>query len=203
MLDKIYDKAIDFYTKAIDIDSSNAVYYANRSLANLRTELFGSALSDAQNSVQKDPSYLKAYYRRAAAHMSLGKFKLALSDFELVSKRRPNDADAKKKFVECTKIVKKIAFEKAISVDRPEKTLAEMYQSLESISIEDDYTGPKLANDETVTLEFMKELMQWYKDQKKLHKKYAYKVFKKGFFELESTYTHFFSGRELKFYIYF
>lgn len=27
--------------------------------------------------------------------MSLGKFKLALSDFEVVSKRRPNDADAK------------------------------------------------------------------------------------------------------------
>lgn len=108
---------------------------------------------------------------------SLGKFKLALSDFEIVSKRRPNDADAKKKFQECNKIVKKIAFEKAIAVERPEKTLAEMYQSLESISIEDDYNGPKLENDTTVSLEFMKELMQWYKDQKKLHKKYAYKVF--------------------------
>jgi len=69
-----------------------------------------------------------------------------------------------------------MAFERAIAVDRPEKTLAEMYQSLESISIEDDYSGPKLENEETVTLEFMKELMKWYKDQKKLHKKYAYKV---------------------------
>lgn len=81
-----------------------------------------------------------------------------------------------KKFVECNKIVKKMAFERAINVDRPEKTLAEMYQSLDAISIEEDYTGPKLENEETVTLEFMKELMQWYKDQKKLHKKYAYKV---------------------------
>ena len=69
-----------------------------------------------------------------------------------------------------------MAFERAINVDRPEKTLAEMYQSLESISIEDDYSGPKLSNEDTVTLDFMKELMQWYKDQKKLHKKYAYKV---------------------------
>lgn len=107
---------------------------------------------------------------------SLGKFKLALSDFEIVAKRRPNDEEAKKKFVECNKIVKKIAFEKAIASDKPEKTLAEMYQSLESISIEDDYTGPKLQDETTVSLEFMKELMQWYKDQKKLHKKYAYKV---------------------------
>lgn len=78
--------------------------------------------------------------------------------------------------MECSKIVKKIAFEKAISVDRPEKTLAEMYQQIESISIEDDYDGPKLENETTVTLDFMKKLMQWYKDQKKLHKKYAYKV---------------------------
>lgn len=173
---KIYDKAIDFYTKAIELDTNNAVYYANRSLANLRTELFGCALNDAVQAVKADPGYLKGYYRRAAAHMSLGKYKLALSDFEVVSKRRPNDADAKKKFVECNKIVKKIAFERAINVDTPEKTLAEMYQSLESISIEDDYTGPKLQDDTTVTPEFMKELMQWYKDQKKLHKKYAYKI---------------------------
>lgn len=98
------------------------------------------------------------------------------SDFEIVSKRRPNDVDAKKKFVECSKIVKKIAFEKAISIDRPEKTLSEMYQQIESISIEDDYDGPKLENETTVSLDFMKQLMQWYKDQKKLHKKYAYKV---------------------------
>lgn len=107
---------------------------------------------------------------------SLGKFKLALSDFEIVAKRRPNDEEAKKKFVECNKIVKKIAFEKAIASDKPEKTLAEMYQSLESISIEDDYNGPKLKDETTVSLDFMKELMLWYKDQKKLHKKYAYKV---------------------------
>jgi serine/threonine-protein phosphatase 5 len=106
---------------------------------------------------------------------SLGKFKLALSDYEIVSKRRPNDAEAQKKFQECSKIVKQIAFEKAIAVDKPDKTLMELYQSLDSISVEDDYSGPKLEND-TVTLAFMKELMQWYKDQKKLHKKYAYKV---------------------------
>ena len=125
--------------------------------------------------------------------MSLGKFKLALSDFEVVSKRRPNDADAKKKFVECNKIVKKMAFERAIAVDRPEKTLAEMYQSLESISIEDDYSGPKLENEDTVTLDFMKELMQWYKDQKKLHKKYAYKVLR--IYIVITKYLHLHSSR--------
>ena len=39
--DKAYDKAIEFYTKAIELDPQNAVFYANRSLANLRIESFG------------------------------------------------------------------------------------------------------------------------------------------------------------------
>lgn len=42
-------------------------------------------------------------------------------------------------------------------------------------AIEDEYSGPKL-EDGRVTVAFMKELMQWYKDQKKLHRKCAYQV---------------------------
>lgn len=51
-----------------------------------------------------------------------------------VSKCRPNDKDAKLKYTECNKIVKMRAFERAIAVDKPEKTLAEMFQDLENIS---------------------------------------------------------------------
>lgn len=47
--EKEYDKAIDFYTKAIDLVPKNAVYFANRSLAHLRLENFGFALQDAVN----------------------------------------------------------------------------------------------------------------------------------------------------------
>lgn len=142
------------YTKAIEITPDNAIFYANRSLAHLRQESFGYALQDGIAAVKADPNYLKGYYRRAAAHMSLGKFKQALSDFEYVwkynsnlsliyiiifivikvSKCRPNDKDAKLKYTECNKIVKMRAFERAIAVDKPEKTLAEMFQELENIS---------------------------------------------------------------------
>jgi serine/threonine-protein phosphatase 5 len=47
------------------MDSTNAVYFANRSLAYLRQESFGYALNDAVSSLKADPTYLKAYYRRA------------------------------------------------------------------------------------------------------------------------------------------
>lgn len=42
-----------------------------------------------------------------------------------VTKVRPNDQDAKLKYSECNKIVKKIAFEKAISVDKKEINIAD------------------------------------------------------------------------------
>lgn len=57
--------------------------------------------------------------------MSLGKFKEALRDYEYVTKARPNDKDAKMKYTECNKIVKKIAFEKAISVEDTKKSIAD------------------------------------------------------------------------------
>ena len=107
-----FQQAVDLYTKAIEINPKKSVYHANRSIANLRLENFGYALSDASKSIECDKNYLKAYYRRAAAHMALGKYKIALKDYERVYKVRPNDADAKKKFTECKKIVQQQAFEK-------------------------------------------------------------------------------------------
>ena len=94
------------------MNPKKAVYYANRSIANLRQENFGYALTDAAKAIECDQNYLKAYYRRAAAHMALGKYKIALKDYERVYKVRPNDADAKKKFTECKKIVQQNAFQK-------------------------------------------------------------------------------------------
>lgn len=46
------------------------------------------------------------------------------------------------------------------------------------LAIEDDYNGPAL-EDGKVTLQFMLDLMEYYKIQKKLHRKFAYKVMNK------------------------
>lgn len=102
-----------------------ASYYGNRSFAYLKTECFGYALNDASKAIELDKNYVKGYWRRAAAYMSLSKFKLALKDFETVTKARPHDQDAKLKYTECFKIVKKLAFEKAISIDDNKKNIAD------------------------------------------------------------------------------
>jgi hypothetical protein len=48
-----------FLFQAIEVDPSNAVYYANRSIAYLRTECFGYALTDASKAIETDKAYLK------------------------------------------------------------------------------------------------------------------------------------------------
>ena len=106
--------------------------------------------------------------------MSLGKYKLALKDYEGVFKARPNDKDAKLKYTECKKIVQQIAFQKAISVEETKKSMAETID-IESMAVDDKYDGPRL-EDGKVTLAFMKDLMEAYKGQKCLHRRYAFKM---------------------------
>ena len=48
--------------------------------------------------------------------------------------------------------------------------------NVEDIVVEDSYTGPKLESIDDVNADWVVSLMEHYKDQKKLHKKFAYKV---------------------------
>lgn len=87
---KDYDNAIKYYTEALELNPSNAIYYSNRSLAYLRTECYGYALADATKALEIDKNYIKGYYRRATSNMALGKFKAALKDYETVRASRVN-----------------------------------------------------------------------------------------------------------------
>ena len=160
-----FEKAIELYTNAIDIDPDNAILYSNRSFAHLKMESYGYSLADANKSIELNSSYIKAYYRRASANFAMGKFKIALKDFENVAKAKPSDADAQKRFKECEKIVRLIAFEKAIAVDDNEKSVIESID-LDSMVIEDSYNGPSLDEEGNVTKQFTEELLPYLKSQK-------------------------------------
>ena len=53
-----YSDAIEFYTKAINLKET-AIFYANRSFAYLKMELFGAAVTDASKAIELDPNYIK------------------------------------------------------------------------------------------------------------------------------------------------
>ena len=83
------------------------------------------------------------------------------------------------KFNECKKINQRIAFEKAIAVDEVKKSAFDQIdiESLRKATVEADYKGPRLADEsKSVTLEFVMELIECFKQQKTMHKNFAYEI---------------------------
>ncbi|CAF0892056.1 unnamed protein product [Didymodactylos carnosus] len=169
-----YETATDLYTKAIDIHP-DAILYSNRSFSYLKREYYGYALSDAKKALEYDSKYVKAYYRRASAQMALGKYASALNDYEYVKKVCPNDKDAAVKYEECKKIVTRIRFEKAISVDETNTSVSSQID-INSMPIEKEYDGPQLDANGQVTKDFMMILLSYFENEKKLHKRFAYQI---------------------------
>ncbi|KAM1059834.1 serine/threonine-protein phosphatase 5-like isoform X1 [Malus sylvestris] len=235
-----FAQAIDLYTQAIELNSQNAVYWANRSIAHLKLEEYGSAIQDASKAIEVDPKYSKGYYRRGAAYLAMGKFKEALKDFQQVKRICPNDPDATKKLKECEKAVMKLKFAEAISVPEAERRPVADYINYHSIGmapsmspdyyiaaiglgvvaalvmfraevtavltavvativvvimvalgarwwrgfhgsrvnnldVETQYAGARIEGD-VVTLDFVKKMMEDFKNQKNLHQRYAFQI---------------------------
>lgn len=63
MSGKRYDEAIESYTKAVNADPTNPVYYSNRAAAFSSIEDHDSAIDDAKKAAELDPSFVKAYSR--------------------------------------------------------------------------------------------------------------------------------------------
>lgn len=56
---KHFTQAVDGYSKAIDLNPNNAIYYANRAFAHIKLENYGSAVADATKALEIDPKYIK------------------------------------------------------------------------------------------------------------------------------------------------
>lgn len=87
-------------------------------------------------------------------------------------KKVPNDKDAKLKLAECEKIVRRVEFFRAIELG-DEPSAAEGLD-LESMTIEPEYDGVKLGDG--MTAEFIKDMLERFKNGKKIHKKYVYQI---------------------------
>jgi len=66
------DGALEEYSKAIELDASNHIYYSNRSAANLKLECYAAALADANRCIELAPRWAKGYLRAAAAYTGMG-----------------------------------------------------------------------------------------------------------------------------------
>ncbi|KAI0985295.1 hypothetical protein GJ496_003136 [Pomphorhynchus laevis] len=166
--------ALKLYSIAISLDDRNAFLYANRSAVHIRLENYGYGLQDADRAIECDPMFVKGYYRRAICLMALGRYKEAVSSYEQVSKTRPDNLTIQKKVEECRRQMHRIAFERAICMGSSANE--EFKIDVNLLEVPADYSGPKLDESGTVTLSFVNQLTEHFRNQKKLHKKYAYQI---------------------------
>ncbi|KAK9967988.1 hypothetical protein ABG768_002342 [Culter alburnus] len=81
MKEENYSSAVDCYTKAIELDQRNAVYYCNRAAAHSKLGNYTEATGDCERAIAIDPSYSKAYGRMGLALTSMSKYPEAISFF--------------------------------------------------------------------------------------------------------------------------
>jgi stress-induced-phosphoprotein 1 len=84
-------EAIEFYTKAINLDGANHVYFSNRSAAYLSQGDAQNALDDANSCLGLKPDFSKGYSRKGAALHSLKRYNDSIAAYEEGLKRFPGD----------------------------------------------------------------------------------------------------------------
>uniref|UniRef100_A0A8C9X663 Small glutamine-rich tetratricopeptide repeat-containing protein beta n=1 Tax=Sander lucioperca TaxID=283035 RepID=A0A8C9X663_SANLU len=82
MKEENYRCAVECYTKAIDLDLRNAVYYCNRAAAHSKLGNYTEAIGDCERAIGIDPTYSKAYGRMGLALTAMTKYPEAISYFK-------------------------------------------------------------------------------------------------------------------------
>jgi small glutamine-rich tetratricopeptide repeat-containing protein alpha len=91
--------AIQLYTKAIDVladgtdSAASAILRANRSMCYLSINNAALALEDASEAEKLDPTYIKTFYRKAAALKALGRFAEAKEAIQRGLHAKPDDKE--------------------------------------------------------------------------------------------------------------
>jgi len=115
--------AVNGYSKAIEHDANNPVYWSNRAFAHIRLDEFGAAIGDSTRAIELDRQYAKAYYRRGDAAFALSHFRDAVADFRAAARLAPRDPDLRRKLVEAERELKRVRFEEALAI--PEDTTSD------------------------------------------------------------------------------
>lgn len=97
---KKYTEAIDWYTKAINVDpncEAAAALYSNRAASHTGMGNHLEAIKDSDNCIRVKPAWLKGHYRKGGALESLNRLDESLKAFEDALRTEPNNEEVQDK----------------------------------------------------------------------------------------------------------
>jgi serine/threonine-protein phosphatase 5 len=107
--------------------------------------------------------------------VALRQLKQAVDSFLTVCKMQPKNADARAKYELTKKEHRLLLLAAAVVNDEKRASL-----DFKDIHVESSYSGPKLDSTDDITPKWVETLMEWQKDGKILHKKYAVMIINKA-----------------------
>ncbi len=89
-----YDKAIEDFTRAIELEHNFVFAYTERGLAWEMKGFHEKALADYDKALEINPEYEKAYKDRAMTWQAMGEYAKALDDYTRAIELNPEDSEA-------------------------------------------------------------------------------------------------------------
>jgi len=86
-----FPEALQCYSRAIELDGRNAVYYCNRAASHSKMNQHQAAIDDCRKAIAIDPVYSKAYGRMGLAHASLNQHQEAVLCYQKAVTMEPNN----------------------------------------------------------------------------------------------------------------
>lgn len=90
-----FDKAIETYSLAIELNPNDYAIYNNRGAAYHKNGEFQKAISDYNKSIELNPYYFSAYNNRGAAYEDIGSIEQAVADYRKALELDPENKLAK------------------------------------------------------------------------------------------------------------
>uniref|UniRef100_A0A182IZV0 SGTA homodimerisation domain-containing protein n=1 Tax=Anopheles atroparvus TaxID=41427 RepID=A0A182IZV0_ANOAO len=95
MKEEKYQEALNTYSKAINIDATNPVFYCNRAAAYSRLGDYSRAADDCRMALRHDPDYSKAWGRLGLAYSKMNQHQQAITAYQNAIRLEPDNQDYK------------------------------------------------------------------------------------------------------------
>lgn len=90
-----YKEAIAYYTKAIELEPTNHIFFANRAAAHTHTKDYRAAIMDCEKSISINETYSKAFSRLGTALFYDGNYSRAVDAYTRASELEPDNESYK------------------------------------------------------------------------------------------------------------